>query len=373
MKVLHLRSSGGFYGAENVIVQIASQLLDVDITVGVIARDAHDSELFKRCQSQKINAKIFHCKGLIDSSSITQIRQYLQDNQIDILHTHDYKSTVLGWLASKGLNIKRVSTNHLWDDIDLKLWIYQRIEGILYNWFDRIVAVSDPVAKDVYPFLINKKKLSVISNGIDCDVFANNHQGAEVRASLGIGSKDIVVGLIGRLSQQKGHVYLMEAAKELIINYSHIKFVFWGDGHLKESLVRSRDDLGLQKNVIFAGVTNNMPTVYSTIDILAMPSLSEGLPMTLIEAMAAGVPAVVTPVGDIPKVIKDGETGFIVKVQDVNELAKKVEVVIEKIKDGSIETIIKKARKLVEDKYSARVMAGKYLEIYERLSGKLRA
>ena len=111
-------------------------------------------------------------------------------------------------------------------------------------------------------------------------------------------------------------------------------------------------------------MTDNMPAAYSAIDILAMPSLSEGLPMTLIEAMAAGVPAVVTPVGDVPKVINEGETGFLVKIKDVNELARKIEVVMAKIKDGSIDEIIKKARELVEDKYSSRAMADKYLKIY---------
>lgn len=367
MKILHLRSSNGFYGAESVIVQTASQLPDVDLTVGVIARDAHDNDLFKRCQAQRINAQIFACRGLIDRSSIRQIREYLQDNHIDILHTHDYKSTILGWWASKGLKIKRISTNHLWDDIDFKLWVYQRIEGILYNWFDRIIAVSDPVAKDIYPFLANKKKLSVISNGIDCDAFADNHQGPQVRAALGIDPTDVIVGLIGRLSEQKGHVYLMEAGKELIKKYPQMKIVFWGEGHLKDSLVKSRDEFGLQDHVIFAGVASDMPAVYSAIDILAMPSLSEGLPMTLIEAMAAGVPVVVTPVGDVPKVIKEGETGFLVKLKDSDELARKIEVVIARIENGSIADIIKKARRLVEDKYSSRVMADKYLEIYKNI------
>ncbi len=123
-------------------------------------------------------------------------------------------------------------------------------------------------------------------------------------------------------------------------------------------------------SVIFAGVQTDMPAVYQAIDILAMPSLQEGLPMTLLEAMASGVPVVATPVGQIPEIVKDGETGFLVNPRDEEGLADVLQKIIDNREEKMevLKNITDNARKLVEENHSSHAMAAKYLETYEWLA-----
>jgi len=119
-------------------------------------------------------------------------------------------------------------------------------------------------------------------------------------------------------------------------------------------------------NVIFAGVQTDMLSVYAALDVLAMPSLEEGLPMALLEAMASSVPVVATPVGQISEIVKDGETGLLVDPKDVDALVSSLVKMTEGKEEG-IE-MAQQAKKLVEEKHSSQAMAKKYLETYEWLA-----
>jgi glycosyltransferase involved in cell wall biosynthesis len=120
--------------------------------------------------------------------------------------------------------------------------------------------------------------------------------------------------------------------------------------------------------VIFAGVTDDMPSVYKAVDMLAMPSLSEGLPMTMLEAMAAGVPVLATPVGDIPKVIKDNITGFLLPTQNSDLLAAKIKALMDD--PAQAREIGQKGRDFVKTNFSSRAMGEKYFQVYEEVTGK---
>ena len=289
MNLVHLRSSGGFYGAENVIIQLASRQQDSSMRslVGCITQADNPNELYQRCQSLSLSAQPMPCSSMFDRAAIAAIRTTLKEHQTDLLCCHDYKSSILGYVASIGLGIKRVSVNHLWDDIDFKLWLYQRVEGVLYNFFDHVIAVSAPVARDVRPYLLNKKKLTVISNGIDIDNYHNYSGPRTLRGELGVKDDDYLIGLVGRLAPQKGHRDLIEAAAILAPQHPQIKYVFWGKGHLEDELRALTAHHKLDETIIFAGTADDMAQVYADVDLLAMPSLSEGLPMALLEAMSA--------------------------------------------------------------------------------------
>jgi glycosyltransferase involved in cell wall biosynthesis len=363
MKILHLRSSGGFYGAENVIWQLAKQHQSgVCSVVASFVDESGDNELLRRCRQDGIPSLPIPCRGMIDHRAIARVRQIIRQQGIDILHTHEYKSTILGLLATAGISLGRVSTNHSWDWIDRKLWFYQRLEGLCYTGFDAIVAVSESVAQQVRPFLRRKQKLSVISNGIDCDSFSDSDGGQRIRRGLGFSQNDFVAGVVGRFSLQKGHCYLLRAAQQLVQKLPHLKFVFWGSGELENELRRQVGEYGLDQSVVFAGVSANMPAVYGAMDLLIIPSLSEGLPMTMLEAMAAGIPVMATPVGDIPKVIMDGKSGFLFASGSVEALIDKMQMVYNN-KD-SLREVADCGRRIVRAGYSSVQMANEYRKIY---------
>lgn len=368
MNILHLRSSGGFYGAENVIIQLASRQSSdaVKAYVGCIQAPNAHNELFERCQSLGIDAQLLPCTGTLDRAALSSIRSSLKNNQIDVICCHDYKSAILGYAASIGLNLKRLAINHLWDFIDTKLWLYQRIEGILYNAFDHVVAVSAPVAKDVRPFLVNKSKLSVISNGVDTHAHYNYEGSRTLRACLGLSENDLVLGVVGRLASQKGHRYLIEAASKLVSKHKYLKLVFWGQGHLEGSLRELVAEHKLQDHVVFAGVAKDMAQVYNEIDILTMPSLSEGLPMAMLEAMSAEVLVLATPVGDIPEVITDGDTGFLTPAKNSQQLANDIEKLIAMPVEQRTR-VAQSGREFIVDNLSADAMAENYAALLETL------
>lgn len=368
MRVLHLRSSGGFYGAENVIWQLARKHQGQGVVLSYVASfvdETGDNELLRRCRQDGIPALPVPCRGVIDIKALGYIRQIIRNQDIQVLHTHDYKSTILGLIACTGLNIRKIATNHAWDVIDKKLWLYQRLEGLCYNSLDSIVAVSDSVKFYVEPFLLKKQKLSVIANGIDCQYFASNDESKHVRKELGISLNDFVLGLVGRFSLQKGHQYMLETLQILVQHYPHLKCIFWGSGELEEDLRQQVISCGLDQSVIFAGVSSDMPAVYGAIDLLVLPSLSEGLPMTMLEAMAADVPVLATSVGDIPKIIEDGKNGFLIEPQNVTMLVEKIQTVInDKVRLGEVAS---NGQQVVRAHYSSVKMANEYEEIYEQI------
>jgi len=268
-------------------------------------------------------------------------------------------------MACIGVGISKISTNHLWNPVDRKLWIYQRLEGLSYNLFDAIVAVSEPVEHEVRAFLVKEKKLSIISNGIDCEYFTVNSGGEPVRSALGISGNDFVLGVVGRFSKQKGHQYMVQALQPLVLQHPRLKCVFWGAGELEEEVRRQVSAYGLEQSVVFAGVSKDMPAVYAAVDLLVLPSLSEGLPMTMLEAMAAGVPVLATSVGDIPKVVEDEKSGFLVEAENTVALVRKILTVFEN--RTRLSEVAAYGQQIVQAQYSAVKMANEYKKIYEQI------
>lgn len=454
IKILHLRSSGGFYGAEAVILMIVRELDQMGCKSYVLCinnlKNPH-AELVDKAHKNGIEASFVDSIGALDLECIKEIRKKLKEGEFDVLHCHDYKASIYGFLASWCMSPKRVVTNHGWINVNWKLSLYQFLEGFLYNKFNRVIAVSEKSKKDIRRYIVHKSKIEVITNGIDCKSFdfqpiSENGEGKiENRKIFGLTEDDVVIGIIGRLSLEKGHEYLLRAFAKLlakenqkwkwedsqpeadpslaekargesqnpssILHFpSPLKLLIIGDGLLEDSLKSFCRELELSfidlnddhnepsissssPSVIFAGVQTDMPVVYSVIDIFAMPSLSEGLPMALLEAMVSEVPVIVTPVGQIPEIIKDGETGFLVEPRDVEGLTVVLERVMEhgrwkmesqkqEAENGeaqrqnlssvscyplSLKEITDNARKLVEEDHSSQAMAKKYLEMYEWL------
>jgi len=414
MKIFHLRSSGGFYGAEAVILNAARELnrMGCDNHICCInnLKNPH-AELADEALRAGINASSVDSISLLDWEAVKEIRETLMTGGFDIMHCHDYKASIYGLLASHKMNLRRVVTNHGWTQINLKLRFYEAVEGFSYNIFDQIVAVSDKVKKKIRPFILHRSKIEVIENGIRFEDFYAMDQketGTRKRALLGISEHDCVIGVVGRLSFEKGHEYLLKAFKiflektrqSCVTAHHHgqcgqrVRLLIVGDGPLEEQLKNLCGELGLSyvdlrafsepassefsiADVIFTGVQTDMPSVYPAMDILVMPSLEEGLPMTLLEAMASGVPVIATPVGHIPRIVRDGETGFLTRPRDAAHLAgvlyqvfagEKGRQPLEGTGPALLEIIRKNARGLVREAYSAEAMAKKYLEIYEWLT-----
>ena len=207
--------------------------------------------------------------------------------------------------------------------------------------------------------------MAVIDNGIDLSLFSRPQPGAEVEHELGIDARDAVVAIVGRLSPEKGHRTFLRAAKKVLDRRPNVKFLIVGDGPIRRDLMEETKQLHLNGNIVFTGIREDMPAVYSIVDVMVNASSIEGLPMTILEAMASKVALIVTPVGAVPEVIKHNVNGVIVPEGDHQGLAESIYRLIDQ-PDARL-ALIDRAYEDVRRKFSSETMASAYDRIYREV------
>ena len=367
-KILQLRSSVGFFGAENVIAELSKQLSEYGYhtIIGVLENSKSPHiELAKVAEQYNLETKIFKCTGQFDFSTAISIRTFIKEQDIDIIHSHGYKANFYALLATLIKNVSLIATCHPWIKINLKVKIYSWFDKLLLNRFNRIVVISEEIKQDILKSGVSENKVTVIDNGIDISRFSNKHKSNDFLKEYNIKPAKKIIGTIGRLSEEKGQKFFIEAAKVLLEKYPDLFFMIVGDGPLKEELQTKALHYRIQDHLIFTGISDNIPKILAGMDIFVLPSLTEGLPMVLLEAMAAKKPIIATDVGAIPRVISDRKSGHLIKPGNTNELIEALTILLNdqsytsRIAQNGYETAI--------NKYSAKEMTKKYVEIYEQL------
>jgi glycosyltransferase involved in cell wall biosynthesis len=305
----------------------------------------------------------------LDPSLVWRLRRRLRLGGYDVLHTHLFGAFLHGALALRGLDgLASVITLHA--DREDNRW--QRLAyGHLLERADRVVACSREVAKVMgrrYPGPW-KGRLRTIPNGIDVARFDVSRSRA--RRELGLEENTRVVVTIGRLSEQKGHSVLLHALSRLLARHPETTLLIVGEGPLRPRLERLAEELRLAERVRFLGVRSDVPRVLAASDVFALSSLWEGLPMVMLEAMAARVPCVATSVGGIPEAMRNRDEGLLVPPNDAEALAAALTECLEN--DDMAGRLAKRARARVERDFSARRMAGEYASLYEELVTQRRA
>ena len=365
-RVLHLVSSNGLYGAERVILNLA-QDEGILSYVGALY-NAHNPHLELIDEAKRLGLKtaVFNSRGRIDLKTIFDIKKFLRDNRIDILHTHNYKSDVVGFGAALLSKSKWMATNHVWHGLDRKLRFYEKIDAFVLRFAAQVVAVSSEIKEDLAAKNIPKGKVQVIDNGIDIARFSRPRSVEKLKWDLGIHKDDVVVTIVGRLSPEKGHQTFLKAAKDVLARKKNVKFLIVGDGPMSEELRAMAAELNLNGHVAFTGVRKDMDGIYALSDLMVNASSIEGLPMTILEAMAAKVALIVTPVGAVPKVIQHGVNGVIFPTGDVAGLVKEICSLIDD--PSRRESLIERAYQDVRDRFSCATMLRQYKQIYESIT-----
>ena len=364
MRILQFISSSGFFGAENVVLQLASSLvqLGIDVTVGVVLNTGNPHlELLEECRRRKINALPFTCRGKIDYQLVKNLREFISSERIDILHSHGYKSNIYAWLTSIGLPVGLVSTCHNWIDNDQKMKLYSKLDRFILKKFNQIIAVSSQVAEQLLLSKISSDKVQRINNGIDINVFFDAEPDHRLKSEFGIMEGEVVIGSVGRVSEEKGHRFLLNAFKMLKNSYANVKLIIVGDGPLKAALEEEYSDL----DVIFAGNRRDIAEMYQLMDIFVLPSLMEGLPMVLLESMASGKAVVASRVGEIPSVVNDAESGLLVSPESEKELYEALTRLL--LSPQFTEKLGQSASSVVRKKFSSLSMGQAYVHVYKKV------
>lgn len=260
---------------------------------------------------QEISPKIF-----ISAWKLTRaIKKY----NIDIVHSNSRTTQVLGCLLEKLSGAPHVSTCH-------GFFKKRILRKIFPCWGSKVIAISEPVKEHlINDFKVDEKRINVIHNGIDVERFSKQERINKelVKLSLGLGSGP-VVGIVARLSDVKGHVYLIEAIKKVVSEYPGAQLLIVGDGKMKQKLVYLTNSLGIEKNVFFLPQVIDTKDVLAAMDIFVMPSIREGLGLALMEAMASGLAVIGCDIGGIKTLIQDKYNGLLVKPKDIIGLAKAI-------------------------------------------------
>ncbi len=335
-------------------------------TIGVL-NNLHNPhlELYEAAIEKKLPAVLFKCGGRFDLITVSEIRRFASTQNIDIIHCHGYKSNMYGLTATVFSKVKKVSTVHNWIKTDRTLIVYSVIDKILLRFFDAIVAVSGDIKNELISSGIPLKKISTISNGIGLERFSSGKKDENLRKELGFSPGDKIIGTVGRMSQEKGHIHLLEAAKRVMESVPGTKLLIAGDGPLRSGLEQAARVLGISDKVVFAGVRKDIPRVLSIIDIFVLPSLVEGMPIALLEAMASGKCIIASETGDIPKLIINGQTGILVKPGDTDGLHK---AMVSLLNDESLSVLLAgNAYRKVVNEYSSENMSREYTSLYSKL------
>jgi len=232
---------------------------------------------------------------------------------------------------------------------------------------ERVVAVSSDIEK-VLIGLYGSNRVSCIHNGIDLEAVRVTTSREAFRRKWQIPEDAVVIGTVGRLVPVKGHAILLDATRILQASIGNVALVLVGDGPLRKDLEANAKRLGLEKSVIFAGQQDQSYDFMNMMDVFVLPSLHEGIPMVVLEALALQRPVVATRVGGIPEVIEHGQTGFLAEPSDASSLARLLQRLVEDLPMAV--SIGKAGRTRVEEKFTARTMAGKTAELYEQVLSK---
>lgn len=327
-------------------------------------------ELIEEAKRIKIQTEIIKLRNPFDIRAVFLLKKLLKKHQIDILHCHDYKSDVIGFLASKFYKVKLISTYHGWTSADVKVVVYEFLDKIIVKKFDKIIAVSEGSRNFLKNIGMPEEKLVVVGNAIDRVYFQDNESMENLRKSLAIPEDYNVVGYLGRLSPEKGPRYFIEAIPEVLKTLPLTKFLIAGDGPLKKELEDLTVSLNVEKNVIFIGRCRkeDIKKFYSTLDIFVLSSLRETASLVVMEAMAVGLPIVATRVDGPLSIIKDGITGLLVSPKDSGAIAKGI---INLLSDRNKSQILARAAKdYARKEFSLSRMASKMEEVYREVINK---
>ncbi len=361
MRVLHLISSGGMYGAEAVILNVSRAMEDAGhhSMLAVFHNFAKPNlQVHQAALAAGIESHLLDCSGQVDRRVVPRLRELVRHTQADLLHAHGYKSDIYAYFALRGRGLPLISTCHTWLNNDIFENIYGKADRFVLRSFDGVIAVSSEVREQLTLSGTQAAKVRVVLNGIDLNRFA---EAASRPRSTG-GRAGYTIGVIARLSPEKGHTFFLEAAVRVLVEFPDCRFALFGDGPERPALEALAGRLGIQSSVTFAGRRSDMPAVYASLDMQVFSSLQEGLPVALLEGMASRLPIVATAVGEIPAVLRNGEAGRIVSPGDVKALA---EAMLQLLRHpAEWEALADAGYEQVKTNFSASRTAEEYLDVY---------
>jgi len=367
MRVLHVLNAFSAGGMENGVANLSHGLFRKGIVFGICALTQTDSFTLRLHPSVTIH-QIDRGQGL-DLSIWAAIKRIVVEHKYDVLHTHNWTGLIYGVPAGLWAGIPILHGEHSelfeWEKTLYRL----AIRRLAYCWCNKVHILSEGQFSQLKRYrLLEGIDAVAISNGTDVARFnPSNQEGA--RLKLGLPEKGFFIGLVGRMVATKRHEFMLEAFLEAGTKEESLHLVFVGSGGNIERKVRELcENHQLSNRIHWLGAHDDMPTVYSSLNILAIPSVNEGMANVALESMACGVPVLANQVCGISEVIDDGVNGFVSPMFSSSMLACRIVKLFNE--RDSLPEISVSARSKILAKFSINQMVAAYASIYENLFQK---
>lgn len=371
MNVVYVTPNFGTGGTEKMVLDLALSLPEYgdstsvcSVHYGVLGEElrCRGGKYYPLLEAKASGNQLQKVRGLF--ARVWALRKILRDEQADIVHAQHLSALLLAFCAAFGTQTRIIYTEHSRPDN-----LYGRYAlffgGILARRASCCTAVSKEISDSFCSLLgVNRQRAITVLNGIDLKRYSGGGL-KDIRAELGIAYADPVVGCIGNLRHEKNQQQLIEAFSFIVTQRPNVRLLLAGGGAYREKLEKLITDKGLERNVFLLGSRLDTPDLYKAFDVYALTSVFEGLPLTILEAMAAGCPIVATDVTGIRDVVHDGETGLLVALHNPEQTAQ----AIMRLLDDPIlvRSIVERGQRFVGEHYSLETMTANYRTLYKQV------
>lgn len=313
------------------------------------------------CEGRGLPTFVLPMHGMMDWSWVSHFRRLLVRERVDVIQAHEFTANTYGAALARLVGIPMVATVH-----GRNYYGEQVKRRIAYRLVSR-TGTMVTVAQDLKEFLVKHVgvaagRVHLIYNGIEAKTRRESETLSLGRTELGLRMDDEVVGVVGSLYPVKGHRYLLEAVPQILKVRPRLKILIVGSGSMEGGLKELVRGLGIQRQVHFLGFRRDVQELLSLIDVFVLPSLSEGLSLALLEAMAAGKVVVATNVGGNPELVVEGETGFLVPPRDAEALASRLLMLLSN--RDQARKLGSNGRRRVLDQFTLNTMVQRYEQLY---------
>lgn len=363
--VVQLRSSAGLHGADRMVLALDQHLPGAGQASRLVCIDNHrlgHSPLHDEAVRRRQAPTLLASKGRLDAGAVAGLRALLRSTGAGIVHAHDPKSVVYAWLATRGLECRCVATTHGWIESSAALRLYNRIERALLKRYDAVAVVAQRQVESLVAAGVDRARIHAIANGIELPDAPAPGARLLARRHFHCEPEDTVFAAVGRLAPEKNLALLLRALARVGPG-APVRLLVAGDGPEAAALAQLSQGLGLQAQVALLGTLEDCRPLYAAMDALLLPSLSEGMPLVVLEAMAAGKPVFASAVGEVPALLAHAPRSRLLPLDDA-AWAQAMRAAI------GIRAIDEAARAHVREHHSAAAMAMRYANLYRALGGE---
>lgn len=366
--ILFLANSLGAGGAEQVLINLTKHLSDRGYRVKILC--LHEQGIYFDTISKNVSVKVLDLPYRIRWKEILHLKRVIASEKPTIVQCFHSNPNRWGAFAARLARVPLIITN-LQNCYYSESLLSRLFNRFFFNFTTHAISCSNAVRNfHIYHKKYPASKITTIHNSVDLKHFPTKDTKSYLREELSLTDDTFLIGIVASMIPQKGHSYLLLAAKEVIREHPKAVFVLVGEGAMHNEIKAIIKSKNLENNVYLLGTRTDIPEVLSSLDLFVLPSIWEGFGVAILEAMASELPVIASRVDGIPEIVVEGETGLLVQPKDVNGLTEAMLYFLNNPEERK--RMAKAGSRRSIEYFSMETMVDKYLELYQKFIGPLK-